>query len=247
MARPNPRKAQFVPNRSGKSDGKNTGNPGGSKAGKNVGSYSMEVDPVGLRIIGGKFRGSKLSYLGDRRLRPMKDRVREAAFNLIHSYVKDSFVLDLFGGTGALGLESLSRGAVGCVFTEQHFPTARIIRQNIESLNLQEQAQVFAGDVFLWYMRKPELPKDHPWLVFCSPPYFFFNERTEDLTGLLKYIWDEAPEKSVFVVESDTTFDWSAFDFFGEWDIRPYPPAVLGILQKNAGTESETETQTETN
>lgn len=223
MSRPNPRKSQIVPS--------------ARKAGRNVGSYSQEIDPVGLRIIGGKYRGSKLSYLGDRRLRPMKDRVREAAFNLIHSWVKDSFVLDLFGGTGALGLEAISRGAVGCIFTEQHFPTAKIIQQNIASLNLQNQAQVFAGDVFLWYRRKPELPKDHPWMVFCSPPYFFFNERMDDVYELLKILYDQAPENSVFVVESDTTFDWSVLEPFGEWDIRPYPPAVLGIHKKEKKEE----------
>lgn len=230
MARPNPRKSQIVPYKSG---GKSTpSNNPSRKAGRNVGSYSMEVDPVGLRIIGGKFRGSKLSYLGDRRLRPMKDRVREAAFNLIHSYVKDSFVLDLFGGTGALGLEALSRGAVGAVFTEQHFPTVRIIRQNIESLGLQAQAQVFAGDVFLHYKKEQPLPKDHPWLIFCSPPYFFFQERMEDLLELLTHLYEQAPAQSVLVVESDTTFDWTVLESFGEWDIRAYPPAVLGILQK---------------
>lgn len=234
MARPNPRKAQFIPNHF-PAESKPSSSSGSRKAGRNVGTYSQEVDPVGLRIIGGKFRGSKLSYLGDRRLRPMKDRVREAAFNLIHSYVKDSFVLDLFGGTGALGLEALSRGAAACVFTEQHFPTARIIRQNIESLNLQNQAQVFPGDVFLWYKKSPELPKNHPWLVFCSPPYFFFNERQEDVFGLLKSLHEQAPEKSVFVLESDTTFDWSPFENLKTWDIRVYPPAVLGIYHKNSG------------
>ena len=233
MARPNPKKAQFVP---GKSARKSTP-PGNAsrKAGRNVGSYSMEVDPVGLRIIGGKFRGSKLSYLGDRRLRPMKDRVREAAFNLIHSYVEGSFVLDLFGGTGALGLEALSRGAVGAVFTEQHFPTVRIIRQNIAALGLEEQTQVLAGDVFLHYKKEQTLPKDHPWLNFCSPPYFFFQERMGDLLDLLNRLWEQAPPQSVLVVESDTTFDWSALDSFGQWEVREYPPAVLGILQKKEG------------
>ena len=230
MARPNPKKSQFVPAKSAKK----TTSPGSAsrKAGRNVGSYSMEADPVGLRVIGGKFRGSKLSYLGDRRLRPMKDRVREAAFNLIHSYVEGSFVLDLFGGTGALGLEALSRGAVGAVFTEQHFPTVRIIRQNIAALGLEAQTQVFAGDVFLHYKKEQALPKDHPWLIFCSPPYFFFQERLEDLLDLLNRLWEQAPPESVLVVESDTTFDWSAFESFGEWDVREYPPAVLGILLK---------------
>lgn len=235
MPRPNPRKAQFVPNRSAASKSGSSQTSGSRKAGRNVGTYSMEVDPVGLRIIGGQFRGSKLSYLGDRRLRPMKDRVREAAFNLIHPYVKDSFVLDLFGGTGALGLEALSRGAAGCVFTEQHFPTARIIRQNIEALKLQEKARVFPGDVFLWYRKSPELPTDRPWLVFCSPPYFFFNERTDDLFELLTNLHAQAPEKSVFVLESDVSFDWTPFEKLGSWDVRQYPPAVLGIYQKSTG------------
>lgn len=225
MARPNPKKAQIVPHRSSvEQEASST-----KRAGRNVGSYSMEVDPVGLRIIGGTFRGSKLSYIGDRRVRPMKDRVREAAFNLIHSWVEGSFVLDLFGGTGALGLEALSRKAVGCIFTEQHFPTARIIEQNIRALHLEEKAHVFTGDVFLWYKRRPDLPKDHPWLVFCSPPYSFFNERTQDVFDLLKSLYDQAPAQSVFVVESDTTFDWSAFESLGPWDIREYAPAVLGI------------------
>ncbi len=236
MARPNPRKAQFVPIHSAANKSDDFRKAGNRKAGRNVGTYSMEVDPVGLRIIGGKFRGSKLSYLGDRRLRPMKDRVREAAFNLIHPFVKDSFVLDLFGGTGALGLEALSRGASGCIFTEQHFPTARIIQQNIESLNLQDQARVFPGDVFLWYKKSPELPADRPWIVFCSPPYFFFNERAEDVFGLLRDLHASAPEKSVFVLESDVTFDWSPFENLDSWDVRLYPPAVLGIYQKASGT-----------
>ena len=198
----------------------------------------LEVDPVGLRIIGGKFRGSKLAYAGDRRVRPMKDRVREAAFNLIHSYVEGSIVLDLFGGTGALGIEAVSRGAVKCYFTEQHFPTAKVIRQNIEALKLNDCTDLHTGDTFLWYQKNPEIQSDRPWLVFCCPPYRFFNERTEDMHHLLALLMGRAPDRSVFVVESDTTFDWSAFDDFGTWDIRPYPPAVVGILQIRKMEES---------
>ncbi|MDO4574698.1 MAG: RsmD family RNA methyltransferase [Planctomycetia bacterium] len=191
----------------------------------------QSVDPVGLRIIGGRLKGSKLKYAGDLRVRPMKDRVREATFNLIHPYVAGAYVLDLFGGTGALGLESLSRGAASCVFTEQHFPTARVLRENIATLGLEERTQLWVGDVFLTYRKTPELPVDRPWLVFCSPPYRFFNERTEAVRELLASLLSRSPEKSVFVVESDTTFDWAAFDALGPWEIRAYPPAVLGIHQ----------------
>ena len=221
MARPNPKKSQFVPAKSAKK----TTSPGSAsrKAGRNVGSYSMEVDPVGLRVIGGKFRGSKLSYLGDRRLRPMKDRVREAAFNLIHSYVEGSFVLDLFGGTGALGLEALSRGAVGAVFTEQHFPTVRIIRQNIAALGLEAQTQVFAGDVFLHYKKEQALPKDHPWLIFCSPPYFFFKESTASLTSFSETSSFSAMSEIATCVPETNKSDSIIFVNFSEFFISVIP------------------------
>ena len=69
--------------------------------------------PVGVRIIGGKFRGRKLEYSGDPRTRPMKDRVREALFNLLGHGVEGKVAIDLFAGTGALALEALSRGRRG--------------------------------------------------------------------------------------------------------------------------------------
>ena len=188
-----------------------------------------KVDPVGLRIIGGSLRGSRLEYAGDKRVRPMKDRVREATFNLIHSEVAGAYALDLFGGTGALGLEAISRGAVGCLFSEQHFPTARVIQQNIRSLKLEDRTQLITGDVFLTYRRNPPLPKELRWVVFCSPPYRFFNERTEEVYELLESLMKQAPQGSLFVAESDTTFDWSHFEPLGPWEIRAYPPAVLGI------------------
>ena len=202
------------------------------KPGKKQNQSPNQVDAVGLRIIGGRLRGSKLTYAGDRRVRPMKDRVREATFNLIHSSVAGAFAVDLFGGTGALGLEAISRGAVGALFTEQHFPTARVLRQNIQTLGVEAQATLLTGDVFLTYRKNPPLPTEVRWVVFCSPPYRFFNERTEDLYQLLEPLMQRAPAGSLFVAESDTTFDWSRFDALGPWDIRAYPPAVLGIHQK---------------
>src|SRR4051794_22495694 len=85
---------------------------------------------VGLRIIGGSFRGRKLKYSGDIRTRPMKDRVREAVFNLLGKQIAGSHAIDLFAGTGALGLEALSRGAARATFIERHFLTAKLIEEN---------------------------------------------------------------------------------------------------------------------
>src|ERR1041384_3149877 len=91
-----------------------------------------------LRIIGGDMRGRKIGYHGDPRTRPMKDRVREAVFNLVES--DGVYAIDLFAGTGALGLEAISRGASGALFIERHFPTARLVEQNAQQLGEQRTA-----------------------------------------------------------------------------------------------------------
>src|SRR6186713_2214397 len=85
---------------------------------------------VGLRIIGGTLRHRKLQYSGDLRTRPMKDRVREAVFNLLGPQIKGTHAIDLFAGTGALGLEAVSRGASRATLIERHLPTAKLIEQN---------------------------------------------------------------------------------------------------------------------
>ena len=85
------------------------------------------VQAVGVRIIGGRFRGRKIEYAGDLRTRPMKDRVRQAVFDRLATTVRGKHAIDLFAGTGALGLEALSRGALRATFIEQHLPTAKAI------------------------------------------------------------------------------------------------------------------------
>src|SRR5690606_8776565 len=130
-----------------------------------------------LRIIGGKFRGRRLSYHGDRVVRPMKHRTREAIFNLVSTECTDRRAIDLFAGTGALGLEALSRGAVAATFIERHVPTARVVEQNIQTLGVQDRTTLLVTSAFLWAKRDladAGPPRDRPWLVFCSPPYAFY-------------------------------------------------------------------------
>src|SRR5205814_5859407 len=105
---------------------------------------------VGLRIIGGSLRHRKLQYSGDERTRPMKDRVREAVFNLLGPGVAGSHAIDLFAGTGALGLEALSRGAAQVTFIERHLPTLKLIEQNVKALGVADRAELVFGDAFHW-------------------------------------------------------------------------------------------------
>src|SRR5262245_53911372 len=111
------------------------------------------------RIIGGELRGRKLLYTGDKSTRPMKDRVREAVFNLLGKEVLGKHAIDLFAGTGALGLEAISRGAHGATLVERHFPTAEIIRQNAIELEVLDRCSIVPADTLLWPKRWPELPE----------------------------------------------------------------------------------------
>jgi 16S rRNA (guanine966-N2)-methyltransferase len=190
------------------------------------------VAPVTLRIIGGTLRGRTLRYSGDPGVRPMKDRVREALFNLVGPAVAGTHALDLFAGTGALGLEALSRGAARATFVEQHFPTARVLEENIAALGVQDRTELIPGNVFLralWQHRMSTLP----WLVFSSPPYVFYEERRDEMLGLVGGLIEAAPDASLFVVESDDRFDFALLPEPDAWDVRTYPPAVIGVFCKS--------------
>ena len=198
-----------------------------------------------LRIVGGRFRGRKLRYdplgEGDEPVtRPMKHRVREAIFNLVGSDVEGSHAIDLFAGTGALGLEALSRGATRATFIERHVPTARIIEANIKALDVEDRTTLLVTSAFLWGKRdlpqragasSPPAPplSSFPWLVFCSPPFSFFVDRCEEMLALIAAIMEAAPAGSVVVVEADERFDFQLLPANDEWDVRAYSPAVVGV------------------
>ncbi len=187
-----------------------------------------------VRIIGGALRGRRLEYAADPRTRPMKDRVREAVFNLLGD-VQGMTAIDLFAGTGALGFEALSRGAKGAVFVEQHFPTADALRKNAALVGLADRCEIASGDTFVWFRRAHRLSQlagADPWLVFCSPPYELFVSRHDEMRHLLEELWHAAPRGSAFVVETDGRFDLSLLPEPDRWESRSYPPACLALAWK---------------
>ena len=198
-------------------------------------SHRPLSDQGKLRIVGGKFRGRQISYSGDPVTRPMKDNIREAVFNLIGGYIENKFTFDLFGGTGAMGLEALSRGASGALIIERHIPTVRIIKENVKQLGLDESADVISSDSFFWGRRflkeKDTWPID-PWVVLCCPPYRFYIDRWDELQTLIGSLFDAAPQQSVFVVESDDRFDPQQLPDASAWEVRQYAPARVAIYKK---------------
>jgi 16S rRNA (guanine966-N2)-methyltransferase len=200
-----------------------------------VGNRDAEV-----RIIGGTFRGRRLNYHGDPVVRPMKDRTREAIFNLISTECTGAHAIDLFAGTGALGLEALSRGASTATFIEKHVPSARIVEQNIRTLAVEDRSTLLVTSAFLWAKRDlasatAALPDDKPWLVFCSPPYAFYHERQAEMLDLIDRIQQRAPAGSIVVIEADEQFDFDLLrgadsaNAAVQWDVRSYAPAIIGL------------------
>ena len=201
---------------------------------RSVGSEPGAKESLGLRIIGGKFRGSKLQYVGDNRVRPMKDRVREAVFNLIGPGIKGMHAIDLFGGTGAVAIEAISRGATSATIIELHLPTAGLLKKNLEALNLLPICHLHKTDAFFWVKNEAEHPsKESPWTIFCSPPYDFYVLRREEMLDMLNRLLDIAPVGSMFVIEADERFDMSLLPVTPHPNrIRSYPPAVIAIFGK---------------
>jgi len=194
--------------------------------------------PSVLRVIGGKFRASRLEYNGDPGTRPMKDRVREAMFNLVGVRAAGKHVIDLFAGTGAIAIEAISRGADSAIMIERNFRTAEVIRRNVAHLNLEDRTTVHASDTFFWKAKEPELPT-LPWLVFCSPPYDFYINRAEDMLELIAGFVEDSPAGSLVVVESDERFDTTQLP--GEpWDTRVYAPAVVSVWEAPEDEEDST-------
>ena len=122
-----------------------------------------------MRITGGSARGRRLAAPGSGRdlIRPTCDRVREALFNLLGARPRGSRVLDLFAGTGALGIEALSRGAAHVTFVERAGKAVDILRQNLSLTGLASGAEIARADVFRFLEGAPAAPYD---LIYVAPP-----------------------------------------------------------------------------
>ena len=126
---------------------------------------------LGVRVISGSARGLKLNTPGDDRVRPTTDRVKESMFNIVQDWVYGSQVLDLFAGSGALGIEALSRGASQAVFCDNSLDSIKIIKSNIEKARVADRSQIVSGD-FKRCLRDMEAKNKSFDMIFVDPPYY---------------------------------------------------------------------------
>ena len=155
-----------------------------------------------IRIIGGEFRGRRLPFASLPGLRPTADRLRETLFNWLQGQVEGAVCLDLFAGSGALGLEALSRGADFVRLVDQSRTVVRQLRQNLSVLQAESRAEVVAGDAQCLLDRDADRPFD---LVFLDPP--FARDWLESASGLLENNgWLKS--HSWIYLEQDSHKDW---------------------------------------
>jgi 16S rRNA (guanine(966)-N(2))-methyltransferase RsmD len=120
-----------------------------------------------LRIIAGSLKGRRLNTPRDNKIRPTTDKVKEAIFSTIMPYTEEAVVVDLFAGTGNLGLEALSRGARHCYFCDNARESLQLIKENIKYCQVENQSTIISGD----FNRNLERIKEKADIFLLDPPY----------------------------------------------------------------------------
>ena len=145
-----------------------------------------------LRIIAGEFKGRRLQTPAGRAVRPTGDRVKEAWFSILQQSIPGARVVDLFAGSGALGFEALSRGAIAVDFVENHHASLAAIRDNAATLNVAARVTIHRSDAMRFTLRLQPGAYD---VAFADPPY------AGDEAAELARVFRETPFARVFSVE----------------------------------------------
>ena len=189
-----------------------------------------------MRVTAGKHRGRKLAVPAGSEVRPTSDRARQALFNILEhgglgddggSPVRDAHILDAFAGSGALGLEALSRGAASATFMETAAPALDAIRQNVEACREEDMAEILRADA-----TRPPKARFTCGIVFLDPPYHR-NLAAPALTALAAAGW--LAESAICCVELAADEDFSPPEGFEMLDERRYGAARIVLVRYGSG------------
>ncbi|MCS7162534.1 MAG: RsmD family RNA methyltransferase [Bacteroidia bacterium] len=176
-----------------------------------------------MRILQGKWRGRAIPFPAGTPTRPLTGKAREALFQILahHWRLTDSCVLDLFAGSGSVGLEFLSRGAAQVVFVEVHPIAASHLRRVVEAWAVADRAHVYEEDV-LAFLRRSSTPMD---FIFAGPPFRYWPKRTV-AELILTRNW--LKPGGCFILEHPPYEDYS--DLAGFWQKRRYVTSCLSFF-----------------
>ena len=193
-----------------------------------ISRYRGARELIPMRIIAGERRGHKIDGPKGHTTRPTSDLVRESVFNLLRQDVPDCVVVDLFAGTGALGLEALSRGASRAIFVEQNRSNVALIHRNLATLRYEDRGHVLTGDAYRWV--RAFVPIDEaPMVVLLDPPYREYDLHAPKVNRLLAELIRKLPDGSVILVESGRILDESVLPDLDSWDVRRYGGTQVGV------------------
>jgi 16S rRNA (guanine966-N2)-methyltransferase len=184
-----------------------------------------------MRVVGGRLRGRTLAAPKSRNIRPTADRLRESLFNiLLHAYgdpITDARVLDLFAGTGALGIEALSHGAAFALLVDDGAEARALLRENTTTLGLGGVTKIFRRDAT---KLGPVAPLEPFSLAFVDPPYGQ-NLAEKSLTSAIAGGWFTA--EALIIVEEAVKSAFAAPEGFSELERRRYDDTEFVILRRN--------------
>ncbi len=186
---------------------------------------------MSIRVIAGTARGRKLKLVPGAGTRPIMDRVKEALFNILGSEIVDADVLDLFAGTGSVGIEALSRGAAYAEFVESSGVAADIIRENLETVHLDEAGQIVRADVFAYLRGKPQRGFD---FVHVAPPQYegLWQRTLEALDAQPEWV---NPDGVVCAQIDPSEYMVLTLTHLGEFDRRRYGNTELVFYERAMG------------
>lgn len=194
-----------------------------------------------IRIVAGTLRGRKVGCTVTETLRPTPQMVREAYFSILGNAIPGRVFVDVFAGTGVVGMEALSRGAKQTLFIERDAQFAKDIETHLRAFELTKQAKLYRTDSYRW-IAAWVAPKE-PVNVFLSPPFVDLTERTQVLIEAIQQLQAKVAEDSVIVVQSELGSPLDDAPLMQSWERRKYGRNELLIWQREIQDSSTQDTK----
>lgn len=185
-----------------------------------------------MRIISGRFKGHRLVSFQADHIRPTTDRVKESVFNILQAYFDGCSVLDLFAGTGNLGIEALSRGAARVESVESNKKSLSILKENLSKLKIQDEVKVHSMDVFSFLKKYQGQTFD---IIFIDPP--FTQALAHDVMTALSLSATFNPETWIIIESSDHERLDSEYSNLKRLDQRDFGDKKVSFFRQESASD----------
>ena len=195
----------------------------------------MKISKTEIRIVAGSLRGRKVTCKVSEELRPTPQMVREALFSILGNAVPDRLFVDIFAGTGVVGMEALSRGAKAAYFIERDFTLADGVLAHLKKFDLMSKSKLFRTDSYRW-VSSFKAPLE-PINIFFSPPFIDLKNRPEVLMDAVLQLQEKVAVESVIVLQSERGSPLDERKELESWEQRAYGRNVLYLWQRDEPEE----------